>query len=82
MLPYKITNMIDGGNPDSPASAERRELNALSLCLLLTRLRKTNTGFIISDIEINQKPASSQPCHDGVEDRNVVFVCFCLEHLL
>ncbi len=39
-------------------------------------------GLIISDIEINQKPTSSQPCHDGVESRNAVFVCFCLEFLL
>ncbi len=54
----------------------------LSLPRLCDDLLEVCNGLIISDIEIYRKPASCQPRHDGVEGRNAVFVCLCLERLL
>ncbi len=39
-------------------------------------------GLIISDVELNRKPASSQAWHDGIEGWATMFIHLCLEGLL
>ncbi len=75
-VPYHLLDFV------SPVHVRRNKLE-LSFPQLCDDLLEVYTvGLIISDIEIDQNPASSQPCHDAVEGRNAVFVCFCLERLL
>ncbi len=74
-VPYHLLGFV------SPVHVQRHQLE-FGLPSFCDDLFEVCTGLIISDIEIHQKPASSQPLHDGVEGWNVVFVGLFLELLL